>query len=135
MKEHSESPPAVRYGRAQGVALLEQVVAETGPLFTSADAVRIGASLGLARPDVNGLLAQLAQGQWLARLKRGVYAVQSPLLSTDLHPFALAAAWWSFSDAMGLTQAREMRKMDARQAARRQKAVDDLGLGSRRKKR
>ena len=52
-----------------------------------------------------------------------------------LAPFALAAAWWSFSDAMGLTQAREMRKMDARQAARRQKAVDDLGLGSRRKKR
>jgi len=86
-----QSPPA-QYGRAQGVALLERLAAETGPIFATEDAIGAGAALGLARPAVNGLLAQLAQGPWLARLKRGVYVVQSPLLSTEIHPFALAAA-------------------------------------------
>lgn len=92
MSYTSGSPSPAQYSRALGVALLEQLVAEVGPTFTSEEAIRVGAALGLARPAVNGLLAQLAQGQWLARLKRGVYAVQSPLLSTEIHPFALAAA-------------------------------------------
>ncbi|MCB0187267.1 MAG: hypothetical protein KDE31_23530 [Caldilineaceae bacterium] len=92
MSHESRPPSPGRYGRAQGVALLESLVAEAGPIFTSEEAIRVGASLGLARPAVNGLLAQLAQGQWLARLKRGVYVVLSPLLSTEIHPFALAAA-------------------------------------------
>lgn len=88
----SGQPSQAHYGRAQGVALLEQLVAETGPIFTSEEAIRAGVALDLARPAVNGLLAQLTQGQWLARLKRGVYVVQSPLLSSEIHPFALAAA-------------------------------------------
>jgi predicted transcriptional regulator of viral defense system len=84
--------PAKHYGRSQGVALLERLVAEIGPIFTSEEAIRIGAGMGLPRPIVNGLLAQLTQGHWMARLKRGVYVVQSPLLSTTIHSFALAAA-------------------------------------------
>jgi len=92
MSNRRDQTPAAQYGRAQGVALLERLVAETGPIFTTEGAIRAGAALGLARPPVNGLLAQLAQGPWLARLKRGVYVVQSPLLSTEVHPFALAAA-------------------------------------------
>ncbi len=51
-----------------------------------------------------------------------------------LTPFALAAAWWSFADSMGITKAREMRKMDDKQAARRQKAMEDLGLGVKKRK-
>jgi small Trp-rich protein len=45
-----------------------------------------------------------------------------------LTPFGLAVAWWSFSDSMGFTQARAMRKMDERTAERRAKAMRDLGL-------
>ncbi len=92
MSDHTEQALPALYGRTQGLALLERLVAETGPVFTTEDAIGAGAALGLARPTVNGLLAQLAQGPWLARLKRGVYVVQSPLLSTEIHPFALAAA-------------------------------------------
>ena len=43
-------------------------------------------------------------------------------------PFALAVAWWTFSDSMGLTQARAIRKMEARQAERREKTIRDLGM-------
>lgn len=92
MNDQPDQAWPAQYGRAQGLALLERLVAETGPIFTTEDAIGAGAALGLARPTVNGLLAQLAQGPWLARLKRGVYVVQSPLLSTEIHPFALAAA-------------------------------------------
>ena len=45
-----------------------------------------------------------------------------------LAPFGLAAAWWSFADSMGFTQARAMRKMDERKAERRDKAMRDLGM-------
>lgn len=45
-------------------------------------------------------------------------------------PFAAAAAWWHFADASGLTKRREMEKMDRRTAARREKAIQALGLGS-----
>lgn len=92
MSDQPDQAWPAQYGRSQGLELLERLAAETGPIFTTEDAIGAGAALGLARPAVNGLLAQLAQGPWLARLKRGVYVVQSPLLSTELHPFALAAA-------------------------------------------
>jgi small Trp-rich protein len=45
-----------------------------------------------------------------------------------LAPFGLAVAWWSFADSMGFTQARAMRQMDERKAARRDKAMRDLGM-------
>ncbi|MBL8329151.1 MAG: TIGR04438 family Trp-rich protein [Rubrivivax sp.] len=48
-----------------------------------------------------------------------------------LAPFGLAVAWWSFSDAMGFPQARAMRKAEERTAARRAKAIRDLGLDPR----
>lgn len=92
MSDQPDQALPAQYGRTQGLALLERLVAETGPVFTTEDAIGAGAALGLARTAVNGLLGQLAQGPWLARLKRGVYVVQSPLLSTEIHPFALAAA-------------------------------------------
>jgi small Trp-rich protein len=45
-------------------------------------------------------------------------------------PFVAASAWWHFSDASGLTKRREMDKMDRRTAARREKAIQALGLGT-----
>jgi small Trp-rich protein len=45
-----------------------------------------------------------------------------------LSPFALAAAWWSFADASGLTRAREMRKEEERVADRRRRHLDAMGM-------
>jgi small Trp-rich protein len=52
-----------------------------------------------------------------------------------LAPFGLAVLWWSFSDSMGLTQAREIRKMEDRKVDRRRRAMEALGLNWRRDKR
>jgi small Trp-rich protein len=46
-----------------------------------------------------------------------------------LAPFVLAAVWWAWADASGLTQRKAMDKDDAKRAARRQKNLDSLGLG------
>lgn len=51
-----------------------------------------------------------------------------------LAPFALAAAWWQFADSSGLTMRREMDKMEKRKFDRREKAMEALGMGTRRSK-
>ena len=48
-----------------------------------------------------------------------------------LAPFALAVAWWHYSDSTGLTQRRAMAKLEKRQAGRRLRALEALGLGTR----
>ena len=45
-----------------------------------------------------------------------------------LVPFGLAAVWWAFSDATGLTQRRAIKKMDERKAKRRERDMRNLGL-------
>ena len=47
-------------------------------------------------------------------------------------PFGAAVLWWQFADSTGLTQRREMQKMDERKAKRRDRALEALGLGTRR---
>lgn len=51
-----------------------------------------------------------------------------------LAPFVLAAAWWQFADSSGLTMRREMDKMEKRKADRRDKAMEALGMDTRRTK-
>ena len=46
-------------------------------------------------------------------------------------PFALAMAWWSFADKSGLNKRREIEKMDAKKAARRQENMISLGTDTR----
>jgi small Trp-rich protein len=48
-----------------------------------------------------------------------------------LAPFGLAVLWWSFADAVGLTQKRAMQKMDDRKEARRREHMTNLGLDFR----
>lgn len=50
-------------------------------------------------------------------------------------PFVCAVFWWQFSDSIGLTQKRAMRKMEERKAARRERDMEALGLNTRREKR
>lgn len=52
-----------------------------------------------------------------------------------LLPFGLAAVWWYWADSTGMTQRKAMDKDDAKRAARRQKNMDALGLGEKKKKR
>ncbi|MFO1220878.1 MAG: TIGR04438 family Trp-rich protein [Burkholderiaceae bacterium] len=53
----------------------------------------------------------------------------------NLLPFGLAVVWWAFSDSIGLTQRREMDKLDARKEERRQRQMDALGVNWRRNQR
>ncbi|CAN7291246.1 TIGR04438 family Trp-rich protein [Rhizobacter sp. LjRoot28] len=48
-----------------------------------------------------------------------------------LSPFAAAVVWWAWADATGYTKRREMDKMDARQAKRRQENLAKLGMDER----
>jgi small Trp-rich protein len=50
-------------------------------------------------------------------------------------PFALALAWWAWSDASGMTKRREMQRDDERKAERRARNIDNLGLGPKDPKR
>jgi small Trp-rich protein len=52
-----------------------------------------------------------------------------------LLPFGLAAVWWAFADATGMTQRRAIDKMEARKVARRQRDMEALGLNVRRERR
>ena len=80
------------YAQSQGVKLLEAAFTSYGPLFSTDQAVAVGKTLELSRDRVHSLLSQLQRSTWIARLKRGVYAVQSPLFQEDIHPFAIAQA-------------------------------------------
>lgn len=49
-------------------------------------------------------------------------------------PFLLAVLWWHFADTSGWTQRRVMEKMEQKKIDRREKAMDALGLTSRRER-
>jgi len=81
-----------RYAQSQGMMLLNRVVEEVGPLFTIEGAHAVAAALDLTPQRVRALLSQLAQAGWIERLKRGSYAVTTPVLNATLHPYAVAEA-------------------------------------------
>lgn len=80
------------YARNQGIELLEAIVQNLGPIFTFEQAFQAGKEQRLSRQIVRNILSKMAKSGWLARLKRGLYAVQSPLYPDDIHPFAIAQA-------------------------------------------
>ena len=49
-------------------------------------------------------------------------------------PFAIAVLWWHFADTSGWTQRRVMDKMERKKIDRRDKAMDALGLTTRRER-
>jgi len=80
------------YAQTKGLALLERIVSKVGPVFTIAQARELAEPLDLNSSQLRWTLSKLARSGWIARIKRGVYAVRSPLLSAELHPYAIAAA-------------------------------------------
>lgn len=49
-------------------------------------------------------------------------------------PYGLAFAWWTFADATGITKKREMDKLEQRKRNRLERNREQLGLGTRRRK-
>lgn len=80
------------YAQSQGMGLLNRVVERVGPLFTTAEARAAAAALDLSPQRVRALLSQLAQAGWIERIKRGSYAVATPVFEAAVHPYAVAAA-------------------------------------------
>jgi predicted transcriptional regulator of viral defense system len=80
------------YSNSQGIKLLETAVQSFGPIFTLQQLAALPAYQTAPTPRLQTLLSKLARGGWVEILKRGTYAVKSPLYSTDIPPFAIASA-------------------------------------------
>ncbi|MBT9503942.1 MAG: TIGR04438 family Trp-rich protein [Burkholderiaceae bacterium] len=52
-----------------------------------------------------------------------------------LMPFGLAVLWWAWADKVGYTQKQEMKKLDERKDARRNKSLEALGIDTTKRKR
>lgn len=80
------------YAQTKGTQLLESIVEEVGPIFNIDEVRPLADKQGLTSQGLIWTLHSLSRSGWIARIKRGVYAVRSPLFPEELHPFALAAA-------------------------------------------
>ncbi|MGC9356738.1 MAG: type IV toxin-antitoxin system AbiEi family antitoxin domain-containing protein [Anaerolineae bacterium] len=79
------------YAQSQGMTLLNQLIENVGPLFTITEARTAGAELELSPQRVRSLLSRLAKAGWIERIKRGAYAMRTPLFSASIHPYAVAS--------------------------------------------
>ena len=81
-----------KYSNTQGTQLLETILEEVGPIFKLDQVRLIAAHQGMSSQDLRWTLHSLSRSGWIARLKRGVYVVNSSLFPEEMHPFALASA-------------------------------------------
>jgi len=80
------------YSNSQGIQLLESAVNAFGPIFTLDQISSLPDNQRLTAQQIRKLVSKLAQSGWIEILKRGTYAVKSPLYSGDIPPFAIANA-------------------------------------------
>lgn len=100
------------YGEPAGIRLLQALETAGQDPFTTRQAAEAGASLGLSTRHVATLLHRLAAGDWLTRIKKGLYALNDPVTRLPrAHPFAIGAAiapsavsHWSALQYWGLTE-------------------------------
>ncbi len=100
-----------KYAQTQGTQLLERILEEAGPIFKIDEIRSLAADMGMNSQNLRWTLHALYRSGWIARIKRGVYAVNSPLFPDELHPFALAdtlvqpmaISHWSALSHHGLT--------------------------------
>jgi predicted transcriptional regulator of viral defense system len=84
-------PQATIYGETQGRKLLRRLANAGRFIFSTAHARAAAAEAGVPGGYVNVLLSELAQGGWILRLRKGLYALTgSPSGSLQIHPFAIA---------------------------------------------
>lgn len=72
--------------------LVESAVQELGPVFTLEELKPIAERQGLSSRHLLKLISMLDASGWIEILKRGTYAVKSPLFAGEIPPFAVAAA-------------------------------------------
>jgi len=82
----------IHYAQSQGVRLLESAVQELGPIFTIGQLKPIADRQGLSERHLRKLISSLAGSGRMEILKRGTYAVKSPLFVNEIPPFAVAAS-------------------------------------------
>ena len=80
------------YAQSKGLRLLELAVNDLGPLFTIQQLEPVALTLQLSPSHLRNLLSTLASSGWIEIIKRGVYAVRSPLYAGEVPPFVIAAA-------------------------------------------
>ncbi|HBO33124.1 MAG TPA: hypothetical protein DD636_00015 [Anaerolineaceae bacterium] len=80
------------YSNSQGIQLLERAVNEFGPIFKLDQISSLPDHQQLSPQQTRKLISKLAQSGWIEILKRGTYAVKSPLYSVSIPPFAIANA-------------------------------------------
>ncbi len=80
------------YSNSQGIRLLESAVSAFGPIFTLDQINSLSERHNLKPLQIRKLISKLAQSGWIEILKRGTYAVKSPLYAGDIPPFAIAGA-------------------------------------------
>jgi predicted transcriptional regulator of viral defense system len=80
------------YSNSQGIQLLESAVNTFGPIFTLDQISSLPDNQRLTAQQIRKLVSRLAQSGWIEILKRGTYAIKSPLYSGDIPPFAIANA-------------------------------------------
>jgi predicted transcriptional regulator of viral defense system len=109
-QEGASRPP---YGETAGVRLITALEGVGSDPFTTSQAAREGATLGLTRSHTIRLLHLLAVGSWITRIKKGIYAISDPVTKAPrAHPFAIGAALvtpsaishWSALQHWGLTE-------------------------------
>ena len=100
------------YALGRGISLASRLADAGSYIFTTDDAKRAAADVGLPESAVAATLGRLADAGWIVRLKRGLYAGTGKLPGgVDVHPFAIATAMvrpsavsrWSALSHHGLT--------------------------------
>lgn len=108
-----EGVESADYGGNQGVRLLRRLFESGRFIFTTEEAADAAAQAGIQRSYVGELLSRLARGEWIHRLRRGLYVGTGGLPgNTRVHPFAIATRMispsaisrWSAMQHHGLTE-------------------------------
>ena len=84
------------YVGAQGLELLAGLDDRAKLVFSTADAVEVGAARSLSARQVYQVLLRLEAAGWIRRIKRGLYAVTGKLPgSSEPHDYVIATALYS----------------------------------------
>ena len=79
------------YAQSQGMKLLESTAQELSPVFSLEQLKPLADRQGLSTSHLRKLVSVLAEAGWIEILKRGAYALRSPMLTESIAPFAIAA--------------------------------------------
>ena len=101
-------PSSANYGGSEGRKLVRYLADNGQYIFSTEQAYAAARTLRIPRGYESVLLTSLAQGNWVQRLRRGLYA----LADISIHPFAVATrlvepsaiSYWSALNHHGFTE-------------------------------